>query len=181
MKLAEDYKPVRNHGANLGGRDVTVSGSRWVGMANIRDVSSKGYFYSGVQPYGGRGSEPLHMNFYSYHMDKPGPWGDKYDVQKRIPLQPGRWTCVERRMKLNSADPLKADGLEELWIDGVLTIRREKLRFRKVPQLRITFFSLENYYHGLPAEFTPERPLRVYYDNVVIARKHIGPIRPRKP
>ena len=181
IKFAEDYRAVRNHGANLGGRDATRSDAAWVGMAGIRDVSTRGYFYSGVQPRGAQGSRELEMGFYSYHLDKRGPWGENYEVQKQIPIEVGTWHCVERHMKLNSVDPTKADpanadGVEELWIDGQLAIRKEGVRFRRVPQLRITFFSLETYYHGLPEMFSESKPICVYFDNFVIARKYIGPM-----
>lgn len=181
IKFDEDYRAVRNHGANLGGRDVTRRDAAWVGMSGIRDVSTRGYFYSGVQPRGKQGSRELEMGFYSYHLDKRVPWGENYEAQKQIPIEAGTWHCVERHMKLNSvdptkADPAKADGIEELWIDGQLTIRKQDVRFRRVPQLRITFFSLETYYHGLPEKYTASRPIRVYFDNVVIARKYIGPM-----
>ena len=85
-------------------------------------------------------------------------------------------------MKLNTvdlskSDPANADGIEELWIDGQLAIRKEGVRFRRVPHLRITFFSLGTYYHGLPKQFDREHPIKVYFDNVVIAKQYIGPIR----
>ncbi len=180
IKFDEDYRAVRNHGANLGGRDVTRKDSAWVGMAGIRDVSTRGYFYSGVQPLAEEGSQEMEMGFYSYHLDKTGPWGENYEVRKRIPIRVGTWHCVERHMKLNSVDTKKADGnhdgLEELWIDGQLTIRKEGLRFRRVPHLRITFFSLETYYHGLPKDYDQNSPIKVYFDNVVIARQYIGPV-----
>jgi len=177
----ENYRAVRNHGANLGGRDVTRKDAAWVGMAGIRDVSTRGYFYSGVQPRGKAGSAELEMGFYSYHLDKKGPWGENYEVRKKIPARVGRWYCVERHLKLNSvdpnmADPANADGLEELWIDGQLTIRKEGVRFRRIQHLRITFFSLETYYHGLPEQYHRSNPIRVYFDNLVIARKYIGPV-----
>ena len=178
IKFDENYRAVRNHGSNLGGRDLTMENPAWVGMAGIRDVFMRGYFYSGVQPRGERGSQELEMGFYSYHLDKKGPWGDGYQTQKRIPIKVGTWHCVERHMRLNSVDPTEADGnadgMEELWIDGQWSIRREGLRFRRVPQLRSTYFSLETYYHGLPEEFSQDNPIRVYFDNVVIARKYIG-------
>jgi len=181
IKFDEDYRAVRNHGANLGGRDVTRKDAAWVGMAGIRDVSTRGYFYSRVQPRGKSGSSELEMGFYSYHLDKKGPWGENYQVQKRIPIEVGRWYCVERHMKLNTvdlgkADPANDDGIEELWIDGQLTIRKKGVRFRRVPHLRITFFSLETYYHGLPEQYHREHPIKVCFDNVVIARRYIGPI-----
>ncbi len=181
IKFDRDYRGVRNHGANLGGRDVTRKDAAWVGMAGIRDVSTRGYFYSGVQPRGKQGSQELEMGFYSYHLDKRGPWGENYEVKKRIPIQVGKWYCVERHMKLNSVssdrdDPANADGIEELWIDGELSIRKSNVRFRRVPQLRISMFSLETYYHGLPERYSQAHPIKVFFDNLVIARKYIGPV-----
>lgn len=185
IKFNENYRAVRNHGSNLGGRDVTMKNAAWVGMAGIRDVSTRGYFYSGLQPWGERGSRELEMGFYSYHLDKKGPWGARYKVRKRIPIRVGTWHSVERHMKLNSVErstgKANADGLEELWIDGELSIRKEGLRFRRVPHLRIASFSLETYYHGLPEEFGRTNPIKVYFDNVVIARAYIGPITPKRP
>lgn len=185
IKFGDNYYSVRNHGSNLGGRDVTRSDAAWVGMAGIRDVSTRGYFYSGVQPRGKSPGEELEMGFYSYHLDKKGPWGENYDVREKIVLTPGVWYCIERHMKLNSVDPGKSDanydGVEELWVDGKLTIRKEGVRFRRVPHLRITFFSLETYYHGLPQEFSQGNPIEVYFDNVVIARKYIGPLSMQTP
>jgi hypothetical protein len=183
LKFAEDYRGVQNHGANLGGRDLTHPDPAWVGMAAIRDVSSRGYFYSGLQPYGKLGSQEVEMGFYSYHLDKKGPWGENYEIQKRIPVGAGQWHCVERHMKLNSVDvttgEARADGAEELWVDGTLSIRKPDVRFRRGPQLRITLFSLETYYHGLPKEYDAAHPIRVYFDNLVIARKYVGPLSSR--
>jgi hypothetical protein len=185
IKFGDNYSAIRNHGANLGGRDVTRSDAAWVGMAGIRDVSTRGYFYSGVQPRGKSPSRELEMGFYSYHLDKKGPWGENYDVREKIVLTPGTWHCIERHMKLNSVDAGKSDGnydgVEELWVDGKLTIRKEGVRFRRVPHLRITFFSLETYYHSLPQEFSQANPIEVYFDNVVIAQKYIGTLNTRTP
>ena len=38
----------------------------------------------------------------------------------------------------------------------------------------------ETYYHGLPKQYTPDKPIKVYFDNLVIARKYIGPVSPAK-
>lgn len=176
VKFHEDYRAVRNHGANLGGRDVMRNDAAWVGMAGIRDVSTRGYFYSGVQPRGESGSRQLEIGFYSCHLDKKGPWGENYPVQKKILIEVGTWHCIQRHMKLNSVDPTRpdpavADGIEELWIDGQLTIHKEGVRFRRAGHLRITFFSLETYYHGLPKNYDRAHPIRVYFDNVVVTDK----------
>lgn len=183
IKFGENYRVVRNHGANLGGRDVRMKNAAWVGMAGIRDVSSRGYFYSAVEPRGKRGSQELELGYYSYHLDKRSPWGENYDVGKRVIIKPGTWHCVERHMMLNSVDPTTgdpaiADGVEELWIDGELTIRNPRVRFRRVPHLKITFFALQTYYHGLPKDYGKNHPIKVHFDNVVIARTYIGPMNP---
>jgi len=73
-------------------------------------------------------------------------------------------------------DPAVADGVEALWIDGAATIRKTDVRFRRTKDLRITFFSLETYYHGLPEQYTRASPIKVQVDHVVIAREYIGPL-----
>lgn len=179
QRFDENYRGVQNHGGNLGGRDLKLPNAAWVGMAAIRDIASRGYFYSGVQPYGKLGSPEVEMGFYSYHMDKKGPWGENYPAEKRIPIRAGQWHCVERHMKLNSIDENgqpRADGVEELWIDGQLSIRKADVRFRRVPHLRITLFSHETYYHGLPKEYDAARPIKVHFDDLVMARRYIGPM-----
>lgn len=185
LRFDENYRGVRNHGGNLGGRDLTRPNAAWVGMAAIRDVSSRGYFYSGLQPDGKEGSQELEMGFYSYHLDKKGPWGENYPAQRRIPIQVGQWHCVERHLKLNSVDEAtgdaRRDGVEELWVDGVLSIRKADVRFRRTPRLRITYFTLETYYHGLPKQYDPAHPIKVAFDNVVMARKYIGPMTSPSP
>ena len=181
QKFDEDYRGVQNHGGNLGGRDLKMPDAAWVGVAAIRDIASRGYFYSGVQPYGKIGSPQMEMGFYSYHMDKKNQWGENYPILKNVPIKSGEWHCVERQMKLNSVDEktgeARPDGVEELWIDGELSIRKADARFRRVPHLRITFFSLETYYHGLPKEYDAAHPIKVYYDNFVMAKQYIGPMR----
>jgi Polysaccharide lyase 14 len=183
QKLDDAYTPERNHGANLGGRDLTRPGSWSVGRANTRDVAANGYFYSGLQPYPDSRAGKMHWGFYSYHLDKRDQWGDDYRPKpdEKKPIQVGRWYCLERHMKLNSVGPLKADGVEEVWVDGELAIRRDGLRFRRVPEVRITVFELEVYYHGLPEKFTAEKPIKVYFDNVVIAKERIGCLSPARP
>jgi hypothetical protein len=182
QKLDAAYAPERNHGANLGGRDLTHPDSWSVGRADTRDVAAHGYFYSGLQPYPASRGRPMYWGFYSYHLDKPTQWGDDYRPQpgERKAIEVGRWYCLERHMKLNATDPLTADGVEELWVDGERVLRRDGLCFRRAPGLRITVFELEVYYHGLPERYTAEKPITVYFDNVVIATERIGCLSPAR-
>jgi hypothetical protein len=68
-----------------------------------------------------------------------------------------------------------------LWVDGELAIRRDGLRFRRVPGLRITVFELEVHYHGLPEKYTADKPIAVSFDNVVIATERIGCLSSDRP
>jgi hypothetical protein len=223
IKFDERYTNVGNHGSNLGGRDPSRE-SWWVGQAGMPDVGLMHYFYSGLQPYPhGKTDDPgvreWEFGFYSYHLDKPDAWGERFPARRQVFVRAGRWYCLERHLKLNSVDPgattdppvakppaakpktpaeraaaaararavrqklnekARLDGIEELWVDGLLTVRRP-VRYRRDPNLRITCLTLENWYPKMPAEYTPERPLKVDYDNVVIAREYIGPIRAPAP
>jgi hypothetical protein len=114
-------------------------------------------------------------------MDKRDAWGDDYAPKgdERRFIETDRWYCLERRMKLNSTDPTAADGLEELWVDGELALRREGLRFREAAHLKISFFGLHVYYGKVPETYTAENPLKVYFDHLVIAKERIGCISPQ--
>lgn len=69
------------------------------------------------------------------------------------------------------------DGIEELWVDGELAIS-VPIRYRRNPDLHINFFSLGAWYGSLlPLTYTQDAPISVFYDNVVIAKEYIGPIR----
>ena len=99
----------------------------WVGMSGISDVSSRGYFYSGLEPAGIRGDNRIEFDIYSYNLDKRGPWGEIFKAQRNTFIKVGTWHSVERHLKLNSVDPGSNDGnfdgIEEVWIDGKLTHR----------------------------------------------------------
>ncbi|MGH7317218.1 MAG: hypothetical protein ACREJS_13255 [Candidatus Rokuibacteriota bacterium] len=60
-----------------------------------------------------------------------------------------------------------------VWIDGVLVFEKKDIRVRNVPAVKIDRVWM-NVYHGGTAP-TP-RSMHLYIDNVVIARKYIGPL-----
>lgn len=180
IKFDHDYKILNNHGINLGGRDLSHPNPSWVGMANVRRIEEAGYFFSGLQPAGLKGDQSIELDIYSYHIDKPGRFGEVFRQQRSVKMEVGKWYCIERHLRLNSVDldsnVVKSDGLEEVWVDGLLVTRIEGIRYRITPKLRITYLGLETYYHGLPSEYSEENPIKVYFDNVVIAKSYIGPV-----
>ncbi|HLY11815.1 MAG TPA: fibronectin type III domain-containing protein [Planctomycetota bacterium] len=88
----------------------------------------------------------------------------------------GRWICVEARLKLNS--PGKADGLAQLWVDGVLDTERKGMDFRGTyDEHTINAVFLESYWN----EGSPVDQYR-WYDDFVVSTQPIGPlVAPRKP
>jgi hypothetical protein len=111
---------------------------------------------------------------YAYHVDAAGKSGDHWGWGEGVSglLHNNRWYAIEQRVKLNT--PGKNDGLFEAWIDGHLVHRRNDLRFRDVPTLKIEDIWM-NVYHG-GTQPAPQ-DLTLYIDNVVIARRYIGPAR----
>ena len=88
-------------------------------------------------------------------------------------LHKNRWYCVEQHVRLNR--PGDADGVLQAWIDGKLVFEKKNIRYRDTPELKIESVWM-NVYHGgtRPAA----RDLSIFIDNVVVARKYIGPVGP---
>ena len=80
------------------------------------------------------------------------------------------WICLECRAKLNT--PGKADGVNQLWIDGRLAVERYNLNWRgSYTGHGINAVFLESYWlPGSPCEQSR------WYDNFVISEKPIGPV-----
>ncbi len=82
----------------------------------------------------------------------------------------GRWICVEARLKLNT--PGKADGVGQLWVDGVLDAERTNMDYRGAYEERtINAVMLEAYWN----DGSPVDQYR-WYDDFVVSTKPIGPV-----
>jgi hypothetical protein len=88
-------------------------------------------------------------------------------------LQKNRWYSVEQHVKLNT--PGGHDGVLRAWVDGRLVFERQNFRWRDVDALRIETLWL-NIYHG-GTKPAPEE-MTLFMDNLVVARKYIGPRQP---
>jgi len=112
---------------------------------------------------------------YCYHADQPGSYGDiwLWKTGYRGFLEKNRWYCVEQYVKLNT--PGEKDGVLRAWVDGRPAFEKADIRFRHVGRLRIEQVWM-NVYHGgtIPSPYDQH----LFLDNVVIARKYIGPMRP---
>jgi hypothetical protein len=127
-------------------------------------------------------------------------YGNTFKADNQVPFKRDVWICVEARVKLN--DPDDINGEMTLWINGqhigdwkkgkptgtwrgdrFITSGEENIdpkpfegfRFRTVDTLKINQISLQWYVSDeRAAEGNAVRNI-VYFDDVVLARKYIGP------
>jgi hypothetical protein len=84
--------------------------------------------------------------------------------------QGGKWYCYELMVKANTIG--RADGEVAFWIDGKLSGRFPDLFLRSLDSIKIDYARLT--LHALHSEQVNKK----WYDNVVIAKKYIGPMTP---
>ncbi len=174
LRFGESWNPDRE-GGKLPGLSGTYERGGW-GMrpADGRNGwSARGAFFkqATVGPESARALRGI--GSYVYHADLKGgsgtTWG--WGLGPSGLLQKNRWYSVEQQVRLNR--PGASDGELRAWVDGALVFEKTGLRFRDVPELKIESVWM-NVYHGgtavAPADLT------LFIDNVVIARRYIGPV-----
>ncbi len=111
---------------------------------------------------------------YVYHADMKGQWGNYFiwNIDNRGYLEKNRWYCIEMYVKMNT--PNENDGILRGWVDGEPAYEKTNLMYRKTYDLKIETIWL-NVYHG-GSDVAPV-DLVLFIDNIVVARKYIGPKR----
>jgi hypothetical protein len=157
---------------SLRGRD------RWSGFggAGLKPEGSE-RFSTAIEPWGdwGRNPPPGRWNFYSYwHEMKPSRdgkyWGNSFAVPDAPAIPRGKWVCVEFMLQHNT--PGQPDGEQAFWIDGKLLGHWKGIPWRKTPELKANALTLETY---ITDRWTKNPVNVVSFDDVVIARRYIGP------
>lgn len=135
-------------------------------------------FSTAIEPWGnwGRWPAPGKWHFYSYwHTMQPAPdgnyWGNHFDVPEAPPIPPGQWICVEFMLQHNR--PGEPDGEQAFWIDGRLQGHWAGINWRTSEQLQANALTLEAY---VTDRWARQPTNIVEFDNVVIARRYIGPV-----
>ena len=175
LRLADDWNQTRQ-GGKMPGISGTYGRAGWGGRKSDgrNGWSARGSFYYSI-PEGNplAGTHPI--GTYCYHADMRGRYGDIWIWQKgyRGFLRKNRWYSVEQYLKLNT--PGEKNGVLRAWIDGRLAFEKKDIRFRLVDTLRIEQIWM-NVYHG--GTVPSPRDQHCYIDNVVIANKYIGPMKP---
>lgn len=180
LRFGDDWRQTLD-GGKMPGASGTYGRAGWGGrkVDGRNGWSARGAFRLSL-PDGNplAGKQP--MGFYCYHADMPGTYGDiwVWGQGYRGFLDNNRWYCVEQHVKLNTpghgGGPGARDGALRVWVDGRPAFEKTGLRFRDVDTLKIEQIWM-NVYHG--GTRPSPRDQHLYVDNVVVAKRYIGPMK----
>ena len=198
VKFDPDCSPI-HHFVHVGGYNPPTPWPQ--GGAGIKPAGNE-RFTTGVEPYG----EDWRWDFYSYWMGmRSSPdgksWGHDFINDRRLKAERGKWICVELMMKMN--DPVtEQDGEQTMWIDGKSWSKDgqiishfgkgfpkgkwvwdsfipdpngrpfEGFQWRNTEDLKLNFLWLLLYITESP----PGHISKIWFDDIVAAKKYIGPI-----
>jgi len=119
------------------------------------------------------------FHFYSYFPTMKAGWQNKYwgnttNAEDPIMIKNDTWYCVEHHCKVNTvADDgtYLADGVQELWVNGVHQILVRDRVWRTSDILKCNAVSM-----GFWMTKPPEQDQQMWIDDVVVARAYIGPM-----
>ena len=191
VKFSPDYQ-YNHHFIWLGANQRTNKWSAF-GKAGLKP---KGTYYStGMESWfaWGKNPPPGEVNLYTYYLDmEPDRRMSKYWGNGFFPPGPGKgqaagphrvipplnqWQCWEFMIQANTA-PDKADGKQAMWVDGNLVGEFTGIRWRNDMDLKVNCFWLQHYGYddSDPTRQYSKESQAVWFDNVVVARKYIGPM-----
>ena len=178
LRLGQDWNQTVE-GGKMPGISGTYGRAGWGGRRTYgkKGWSARGSFFQTIPPGNPlAGRHPI--GTYCYHADQKGTYGDTWIWSKgyRGYLTSNRWYCIEQYLKMNT--PGKTDGILKAWVDGRLAFEKTDIRFRHVTHLKIEQIWM-NVYHGGRKPSPHDQHL--FIDNVVIAKKYIGPVTPSRP
>jgi hypothetical protein len=192
VKFSQDYQYAHHFVWLL----ANPANDRWRAFGKAGRKPDGTYFSTGMEPWfaWGKNPPPGEVCLYTYYPDMtidpkmnkywgnqffpPGPEkGEAAGPQRVIPPL-DRWQCWEFMVQANSA-PEKADGKQAMWVDGEKVGEFTGLRWRTRMDLKVNTFWLEHYGYdsGDPTRRFWKDQQTVWFDDVVVAREYIGPMR----
>jgi len=192
VKFSLDYQ-YNHHFVWLGANQRTNKWSAF-GKAGLKPNGT--YYSTGMEPWfaWGKNPPPGEVNLYTYYLDmEPDRKMDKYWGNGFFPPGPGKgkpagaarvipplnqWQCWEFMIQANTA-PDKSDGKQAIWVDGKLIGEFTGIRWRSDLDLKVNCLWLEHYGYdeGDPTKQYSKESQSVWFDDVVVARRYIGPIK----
>lgn len=206
VKFAPDCAQIHHFGTHLGGFNPSTPWPQ--GGAGERPQGDK-RFTTSVEPHGNSWYWDFYTYWQGMHVHGDGNyWGAPFLSGVPKPkVERGEWICVELMVKLNQP-PSAANGEQAFWIDGQLWRAGGQVvshvgpgfprgnwaggwwqpdseasntfngfRWRTVEELAVNYVWTYVYITKAPHGHVS----KVWFDDIVIADRYIGPITPRTP
>jgi hypothetical protein len=193
VKFSADYQ-YNHHFVWLGANQRTNKWSAF-GKAGLKPNGT--YYSTGMEPWfaWGKNPPPGEVNLYTYYLDMepdrkmnkywgngffpPGPGKGRAASEHRFIPPLDKWHCWEFMIQANTA-PDKTDGKQAMWVDGKLIGEFTGIRWRNDMDLKVNCLWLEHYGYdeGDPTKQYWKESQSVWFDDVVVARHYIGPMKP---
>jgi hypothetical protein len=193
VRFSADYQ-YNHHFVWLGANQRTNKWSAF-GKAGLKPDGT--YYSTGMEPWfaWGKNPPPGEVNLYTYYLDmEKDPKMDKYWGNGFFPPGPGKgraagpdrvippldqWQCWEFMLQANTASD-RADGRQAMWVDGKSVGEFTGILWRTDLDLKVNCLWLEHYGfdEGDPTRQYWKEKQTVWFDDVVVARRYIGPIAP---
>ena len=87
-------------------------------------------------------------------------------------FQPGRWTCLEQEVGLNT--PGRADGFVRVWLDGRPVFAQQGLVFRTVAALRIDGVFFSTFFGGGDASWGSTADAHADFADFAVGQRQVG-------
>lgn len=202
-KFDTDCQPI-SHFLHIGGHNPPTPWAQ--GGAGTRPDGDK-WFTTGVEPFGAAWRWDFYSYWMEMKACPTGKfWGNDFINDKNLTVTKGQWICVELMTKMN--DPVtERNGQQTIWINGRLWKQNgqttshigkgfpkgnwvwdswnpdpggtafEGFRWRSVKELNLNYLWLLVY---MTTDKSPGHHNKVWIDDVVVAKKYIGPITTKK-
>lgn len=171
-------KDYGHHGHGGSGFMADAGGGGFKGAGKAPEGDR--FFWATLEPIGrGEWEPPGALIFYAYWWKmKPdgrgNHWGNWFQPKPDQVPKREVWTCVEWRVKANTAE--KDDGELDCWIDGAKRGKFRGINWRSTHLLKVNKVQLSLWLEpGGYARAGGGTTRTVWYDDVVVATKYIGP------
>lgn len=106
----------------------------------------------------------MKLVIYCYHMDKPGTWGEDFELDYTFEREV--WYKLTQRIRLNT--PGEKDGEIQVWVDDQEVLFNDTLRFRAIDTVKIDKFYFSTFYGGSTPDWAPLTDQYIYFDEFKI-------------
>ena len=109
---------------------------------------------------------------YVYHPDQPSNFGEDFrwdDGPGGIwsTFESDRWYHIQHRIVMNT--PGVNDGIAQGWLDGVLVLDEQSIRYRDVVSLGVDQLYFSTFFGGSSSEWAPSKEETIFFDDFTVA------------